>query len=150
MSVSVKIDDREWRRIARNVEQLLKDQRVRVGILGDGRNATIGAVHEFGSPARGIPERSFLRASLRKMRATGQLAGMTERISRAILTGKLAPVRGLQMLGAWASAQVKSHIVDTNIPPPLSPRTIARKGSDRALVDTSQMLNAITWAVEGK
>lgn len=46
----------------------------RVGILGDknsrtakgkhSSNAEVGAVHEFGAPARGIPSRSFLRIPL--------------------------------------------------------------------------------------
>lgn len=150
MSVTVKIDDREWKRIAKDVTQLLQDRRVRVGILGDDRNATIGATHEFGSPARGIPERSFLRAALRKMRATGQLAGMTARVARLILDGRIKAERGLQLLGAWASAQVQAFIVDANIPPPLKPATIARKGHDDTLRESGQLVGSITWAVEDK
>lgn len=37
---------------------------VKIGVLGGGENAVVGAVHEFGSPARGIPQRSFLRIPL--------------------------------------------------------------------------------------
>jgi len=53
------------------VKELGKDYYVDVGILGQERApngmtlAGIGAVHEFGSPARKIPERSFIRAPLR-------------------------------------------------------------------------------------
>lgn len=46
-----------------------KTPRIRVGILGGWNarsgsksgNASIGAVHEYGDPSRGIPQRSFLR-----------------------------------------------------------------------------------------
>lgn len=65
----------------RGLNQLIKALKVkppvvRIGVLGTGArpakngqtntptNAEIGAVHEFGAPARGIPQRSFLRVPL--------------------------------------------------------------------------------------
>ena len=53
------------------VKELGRDYYVDVGILGQERTedgltlAGIGAVHEFGSPVRKIPERSFIRAPIR-------------------------------------------------------------------------------------
>lgn len=49
-----------------------KPPTTRVGILGDkavrekskSSNADVGAAHEFGAPARGIPQRSFLRVPI--------------------------------------------------------------------------------------
>ncbi|WP_260855420.1 hypothetical protein [Mesorhizobium amorphae] len=32
--------------------------------------------------------------------------------------------------------------------PPLKPETIARKGSDKQLIDTSVMLNSVDWRVK--
>jgi phage gpG-like protein len=65
----------------KGLDQLIKALKqkppvVRIGVLGNearptGKNqkavptnATVGAVHEFGAPARGIPQRSFLRTPL--------------------------------------------------------------------------------------
>lgn len=53
----------------RGLDQLIKALKakpptVRIGVLGGGENATVGAVHEFGAPARNIPQRSFLRVPL--------------------------------------------------------------------------------------
>jgi phage gpG-like protein len=88
----------------------------RLGILGDkaGRrpshgkkatvnNATIGAVHEYGSPARGIPARSFLRVPLNdnlqgEMEKSG--AFTKEQARDVIKTGSLVPwLRQVAVLG---------------------------------------------------
>ena len=53
----------------------------------------------------------------------------------------------LNTLGAKAAADVKNTIRQ-GIPPPNSPETIRRKGSSRPLIDTGQLINAITWIVE--
>ncbi len=76
----------------KGLEQLLKvlkgkPPQIKIGVLGaSGRsgkgkesdNATIGAVHEYGAPNRGIPQRSFLRIPLmenlqKEMEASGLL-----------------------------------------------------------------------------
>jgi phage gpG-like protein len=79
---------------------------VRIGILGSGAratksgqnksisNATIGAVHEFGAPARGIPQRSFLRIPLtdnlnKELEQTGLLDKDT--LNAVIKSGSMLP-----------------------------------------------------------
>jgi hypothetical protein len=69
------------------------------------------------------------------------------KITKAIVLGAVDVRQGIGMLGAWGAAQVKNTITQTDIPPPLAPSTIAAKGSSKPLVDTGQMLNAITWEV---
>lgn len=121
------------------------DRRVRVGIIGSERNAAIGAIHEFGAPAAGIPERSFLRDALVTDRRG--LAQMQRKLTAAVLAGRMTGAQAAAALGAWAVARVKNRIVD-GLSPALQPETVERKGSSTPLVDTGQLLGAITSVVE--
>lgn len=57
-------DEIDLRKLDQLIKALKKSPRLKVGILGDSRNATVGAVHEFGAPGRNIPQRSFLRVPI--------------------------------------------------------------------------------------
>ncbi len=46
----------------------IEEKKVVIGVLGS--RAGIGAIHEFGAPRAGIPERSFLRSSLEEVKPT--------------------------------------------------------------------------------
>jgi phage gpG-like protein len=81
-----------------NLDKLIKAMKspptLKVGILGGGENATIGAVHEFGAPARNIPQRSFLRVPIsehlsKKLEEDGVLT--KEHLAEVIKTGSIAP-----------------------------------------------------------
>lgn len=132
---------------------------VNVGILGnikntrkneDGAeltNVEIGAIHEFGSPAERIPERSFLRSTMKLNRAA-YMRTLRATVRDRVLQGKATMVQVLNAMGARIANDIKNRITQgAGIPPPLSPQTIARKGSSRPLVDTGQLVNSITWAV---
>lgn len=128
--------------------------RVKVGVLAsngaqqhgdsDATIAEIAACQEFGTET--IPERSFLRAGLHTRVA--ELRATQAKLAKAFIEGKLDGKRALGLLGAWAQSAVKAQIVQHDIPPPLAAATIAAKGSSKPLVDTGQLLNAITWAVD--
>lgn len=135
---------------------------VRVGVLlskggekpheGKGKNADhitlveLAAIHEFGSPAAGIPERSFIRSTF-YVRRVEALRSMCARLAKAVVTDGLDPKRALGMLGAWAASQVKETITEIDIPPPLADSTVQAKGSSKPLVDTGQLKNSITYEV---
>lgn len=139
----------------------LDKMRVHVGILeGEGRAdhgglsvAAIGAIHEFGAPKAGIPQRSFLQSTLDERSKdidvfTQKLVGKIMRIEKGSRIPRARAVLG--RLGAKVTSLVKRKITKgPGIPPPLAPATIARKGSDRPLVDTGLLLASITWKVEG-
>lgn len=128
---------------------------VKVGILASkGGNADhdgitmleLAAIHEFGSPAAGIPERSFLRRTFTFKKI--QLAELQAKLTIAIIRRKITPYAAMHILGQWGVAQVKRTITDdVHIPPPLKPATIAAKGSDRPLVDTGRLVGAISYEV---
>lgn len=77
---------------------------VRIGVLGNasrprkGRktptNAEIGAVHEFGAPGKGIPQRSFLRIPLSEnLNKEIESAGLLDKetLAQVIKSGSMVP-----------------------------------------------------------
>lgn len=124
----------------------------RAGVLGtaDSRNVEIAVIHEFGAPEAGIPERSFVRSSYERNKET--YVRMFRNLLAEVFEGKEKIGRALGKVALKAATDIRKGVTDgAGIPPPLAPETIARKGSDRPLVDTGQMLKSITWdVVEGE
>ena len=149
MTGQVKVNDRVWRGVLKRVSEM-KRGTVRVGVMGDAGDengvslAEIAAFHEFGTST--IPERSFLRSTFYGHAAEG-LRLMCEKLSKAIIEGKLDEPRALGLLGTWAVAEVK-RTIRASIAPELAAATIAAKGSSLPLVDTGQLINSITYVVE--
>ncbi|EQB7288420.1 hypothetical protein ACYTIM_003815 [Morganella morganii] len=109
-------------------------------------NATIAAAHEFGVPGH-IPERSFLRSTLgeNKDKATGLLIReLKADISQGNFSG-----RAFAIVGEKLSGEVKRKI-QSGINPELDPKTVARKGSSKPLIDTGNLLQSITYEVRDK
>jgi len=101
----------------------------------------IGAYHEFGF---GVPERSFLRAWV----AENTLA-IQEKIADLALAQLLDNAEDWrEPFGRWAQGQIRHHIFNDHIPPPLDPRTVARKGNDTPLFDSGQLAQAILFELE--
>lgn len=144
---------------------LAKGAYVKVGMLGgDSKmrgqgepltNVDIALVHEFGSLAAKIPERSFLRSTFDMSRA--EYETILEKFAGGIYDGKLTVDRALGLLGAKVSADVKGTVVRGEpIPPPNAPRTLALKEAKRAqgslgpvrtLIDTGRMIGSVAWQV---
>ncbi len=151
---------------------------VRVGVPGgtveaDGTPMTlVAAVHEFGSPSQGIPERPFLRVAMQRN------AKKYVRLNRAnllkILRGQMTVDQALGQLGEMAKGDVQTEIKHGDFKP-LNPKTIAarrrarsngynkaleRKATkkqeagnaagpiDRPLIDSGQLRQSITWEIE--
>lgn len=133
---------------------------VKIGILGgdDARqgegaplgNAGIGVIQEFGSISNGIPPRSFLRMPLEtkkdRLEATFEKAGVKQKLLEGDAKG------ALQSLGFVAEQIIddafKSHGFGKWAPN--APSTIAKKGSSKPLIDTSQLRRSITSKVQEK
>lgn len=136
-----------------------KGAHVRVGVLaGSGDHDGISmielaAIHEFGSPAANIPERSFIRSTFARTDIVDGLNRQAAALARAIVAGKLTADVALGRIGAWAAAQIKGTIRNKMTEGPedqaLKPATIARKKSSTPLVDTGRLLGAISWLVKG-
>lgn len=125
---------------------------VKIGILaneksarsgGDMDNIEIGIINEFGAPAAGVPERSFLRSTHDAMRQAW-LKLMAKTLGFAV-DGKITALQALEIVGLRAAADVRRRILTgSGIPPPLAESTVAKKGSSRPLVDTRQLVNSIS------
>lgn len=152
---------REWRKKIRKINR--EGAHVKVGIFSDGKprgtdsdltNAEIGAVHEFGAPDAGIPARPWLKPAIAKNADAYQK--FLGRVAQEALQGGSIE-KGLAQIGAKAAADVKQYIATGQPPQDLAPATLARKlaktrkgskGTPKALIDTAQMLNSITFKVE--
>ena len=154
-SVSVKVlKDIDPKALDRLRQRLVGDNRVvNVGVPEGKREedgtpvAMIAAVHEFGSPSQGIPERPFLRVAVQRNR---QKYVRLNRINLVkMLRGQATVDQALRQLGEMAKGDVQTEIRSGDFAP-LKPATIKRKGSSRPLIDTGQMVQSIAWELGDK
>lgn len=110
----------------------------------EGEGATIGEIatyHEFGL---GVPRRSFLAGWVDE--SQDKIVKVIVRGGQALASRKLTMPQLLEQTGAWAVGSVQERMAN-NIPPPLAPETIARKGSSVALIDTGQLRSSISYQI---
>jgi hypothetical protein len=153
MSITTTIIDRGWEAF----KQRNKDCFVKVGFPEDGtakagkggaatRNMSeviqIAAVHEFGAPARNVPERSFLRSTLDEQKEA--LQGIKRAQYLRVVKGETNTEQVLKKIGVWMTARIQEKI-RSNIPPALAENTRKAKTAKGrvALIDTAQMINSI-------
>lgn len=153
LKFKLKSSDFGWDGLLKVVRASAGGSSVEVGVFADSpsrgeefTNAEIALVHEFGSPAMNIPERSFLRSTVDANREAYHKA--IERIAQHKLDGKDTS-QEIERLGLRGAADVK-RTIQAGIDPPLKPETIARKGSSKPLVDTGQLISSIAHRVVGK
>lgn len=155
-------DDSRWQKIRATVSRAARAH-VKVGVLSDGGGShegigvvALAAIHEFGSPAAGVPERSFIRRTFTVH--ADELGKVTAKLAKKVVENAMPLEQALGILGAWGAAKVKGTIkswtwapedggLSSTVVQELSPRTIERKGSDRPLVDTGRMVDSITHQV---
>lgn len=106
--------------------------------------ALIAAVHEYGAPEKGIPERSFLRSSIHENR--DKYVQLNRRNLVAALHGKMNIEQALGQLGEVAAGDVKAKIASGDFAS-LKPETIKRKGSSKPLIDTGQLRQSVAWEI---
>jgi hypothetical protein len=121
-------------------------------------NATLGFIHERGSPAQNIPKRPFLVPGVENSRDQWQ-PYLRAAATAALRGDDTSMTSALESAGAAARDAVKMRIIE-KIPPPVTEQTVRRSRSAgrRAgevsgatpLVDTAQLLNSITYAVEDR
>lgn len=109
--------------------------------------AAIGAVHEFGSPSRGIPERPWLRPGIRSGKP--DYNRLNKLNITKIMRNEMSPKTALAQLGAMAVGKVQKFIRAGHFKK-LKPATIKRKGSSAPLIDTGQMIQSIVFEVGEK
>lgn len=121
-----------------------------VGVLGEkasgtyeGTGATVGLVaevHEFGLGV--CPERSFIRATIDA--EAEQIKAGIRRAALHIVKGR-PPGAVMNLLGMWLVGKMQERI-SSNIPPPVTEATQARKGPGKTttLINTGELRRSIT------
>jgi hypothetical protein len=117
---------------------------------GSGEGLTIGDIgtfHELGTQT--VPQRSFIRGWFDE-RADFIAETMRKQLAQ-VVAGKRPIEQAAERIALAFEGDCKARIA-RNIPPPLAPATIKRKGSSVALISTGQLRNSIRGRVkiEGK
>lgn len=163
-SVSVKVlKDIDPKALDRLRQRLVGDNRVvNVGVpegpnhveksgetyrLGGTSVAMIAAVHEFGSPSQGIPERPVYRVFVKKNRAKYVRLNRINLVK--MLRGQMTAEQALGQLGEMAKGDVQTEI-RSGVFEPLKEATKKRKGSSKPLIDTGQYIQSIAWELGDK
>ena len=162
MSGKVVDKDNGWREMMARARELANGPRVRVGILDDepkkvapGDEPTplslveIAGIHEFGAPDAGIPQRSFIRATVDQR--ADDIARLLQVQAQKAIEGKITAEQALEQTGAKVVSWVQRTIT-SQIPPPLAPATLAKKTvngrvGNVPLVNTGQLKSSITYVV---
>lgn len=130
MSAAVTDNDKAFRALRAEIAKLAKTT-ITVGVHGDERerdgeidNVQLAAVHEFGSPAQGIPARSFLRAAVDEH--VGQLRDVGGELAERVATATLTARQAGAQFGAFAVGLIQARM-SNGIKPPLSPKTLVKR-----------------------
>ena len=107
-------------------------------------NADLAMIHEFGSTAHNIPERSFLRKPL--INNAEAVANLAKNAIGKFIAGEISLETALGYVGEEAKG-ISKEAVTSGISPALKPATIKHKKSSKPLIDTGQLLNSITYEV---
>jgi len=165
MTKGVTVIDRGWNKIVRIFKQG-GDMAVYTGIQSDGvqehegiTNAELGAIHEFGAPSKGIPERSFLRAPFDKHK--NSYLRILKKGAQAMSEGRATKEDVLGIIGEKIQANSVRAIDNGIMPMRKQARRrrlirfkdgkryskITRKTS-KPLIDTGAMKQSIRWVIK--
>lgn len=142
MSVKITIQHNTNKKATDMLNNLIKKQSgVKVGFYENNPNIHKAITNEFGVPDQNIPPRPFMHQTIQNHKKEW-----------APLFNKLLKKNGGNVDEAFNSlgAVIKGQVVDTIINgefEPNAPSTIAKKGFDKPLIETSDMKNSVSWAV---
>ena len=142
------VDNRkEWDRIKREMRKA-RSLEVAVGIFRGRQNDKGKEVVEYAfynENGYSVPSRPFTAISFDK-----NIKSMQKQIDKElsnVIAGKTNTVDALQRIGKAHEKNVKHIIKDTNIPPPLALNTVMKKGSTKTLIETTALLDSVTYRV---
>jgi hypothetical protein len=131
----------------RKMDDLSKKVRfatVDVGFMGDATErktgistALVAIFNEYGVPAHHQPPRPFFRGMINAHQAEWPAL-----IAKNLVDNDYDTHKTMDELGKHVADQLQDAIL-TYVGPPLAASTVARKGFDKQLIDTSDMINSI-------
>ena len=151
MAGDVTDKDLGWEKIQKELVKF-KELCVKVGIVEgsekseDGINiAEYAAYNEEGT--KNIPSRPFIRSWVDNHKE--QIDKMLTSAFNRVLSGKWTAEEAMKRIGEFAQSGIKKNIIDGKFEPN-SPKTIAKKGSSKPLIDTGTLRNSIRYEVVEK
>jgi hypothetical protein len=134
----------------RNISQKLnKAATLQVGFMEDATNSKTGAsipmyaaINNYGAPSKGIPPRPFFDDMVRE-----KSPGWPKLIATQLVATGYDVVKTLKITGEVMVGQLQDQINNGSYAP-LAESTVARKGFDKPLIDTSDMINSATYRVK--
>lgn len=116
--------------------------------------AYVAAIQEFGYPEGNIPSRPFFRNAISQNDGWKQLAN---KAMNAVIEGRIELNQALNQMGLKMAADVKDSITDGSYEALKQSTLDARQSRKRTqgvaskpLIDTAQMLQSVTYAVNGE
>ena len=117
--------------------------------------AYVAAIQEFGNPAGNIPSRPFFRNAISQN--DGGWKDLANKAISAVVEGRMELNQALNQMGLKMSADVKDSITDGSYEALKQSTLDARQSRKRTqgvaskpLIDTGQMLQSVTYAVNGE
>lgn len=98
----------------------------------------VGTVHEFGSPSKGIPARSFLRSTVVENRR--KYKALSRKLAKKIISGDITTKDALGTIGLQVQGDIIEKISDG-----INPKLKSREGTP--LNDTGHLKQSITYQV---
>jgi hypothetical protein len=136
--------------------QELKNKDILIGVPasttsrknGKINNAELTYIHTNGSPLHNIPARPIIEPAIEKN--SDKLAGQLSKAAEIALDGK-SPEAELIKVGIMGQNIVRDYFTDPNNGwAPNAPSTIARKGSDKPLIDKAELRKSMTYVIREK
>ncbi len=140
--------DKLEKRLMEIAKKLQKAGSVNIGFLEgatypDGKGVPfIAAMNEFGVPSHGQPPRPYFRIMI-----AAKSPKWGDAVAKSLKSHDYDTQEALAVVGEGIVGQLRQSITDL-ISPPLAESTIARKGFDKPLIDTSHMLNSADYEVK--
>ena len=109
-------------------------------------------IHTFGSPLYQVPPRPIIEPAIEDKTNHKMIDAELKLAAKAALEGKKTEMKNhLRRAGMIAQNVVRAWFTNPkNNWAPNAPSTIARKGSDKPLIDTGDLRKSITYVVEVK
>lgn len=150
VATNAKVIDRGWDKIRHEVLRA-KGREVAVGILAGSANAEGESIAEYATKNEfgyGVPSRPFMRIAFDESK--GAITADFVAQGKSLYAGRRTADQCLTIIGQKHADRIKNVITGRQIPPPLSPITVALKGSDKTLVDTGAMVGAVQISVRAR
>lgn len=167
MGVKWKTKKNEFPKMETSIKQI-DGKKVSVGVLGGGEQSWLAAIHEYGCTIKvtdkmraylhstglhlkpttthiTIPERAFLRNGYDENK--DDVLNKVENLVGDVIGGTLSADQFMETIGLLLSGKIKDYATELNSPPN-HPYTVENKGSANPLVDSGDMIGAISYKVE--